>query len=288
VLFHNTSGTDNTVVGFHALWNNFVGGSSTAVGSNALANNNVNSFSTAVGALALELNTSGFLNTAVGERALINNISGNQNTTIGSAALINATGSNNIALGVGAGGLALTSGTNNIYLGAVAPANESNTTRLGQSQNRIFVAGLVPMSGSQVVVNASTGQLGFLPSSARYKRDISAMGARSRKLLELRPVTFRYKHDRQRTLQYGLIAEDVAKVYPELVTRRSDGTIESVQYHELIPMLLNELQRQQRELSELKAQSARLQATLAGQTAALTARSARLEEASYTSPLASR
>jgi Chaperone of endosialidase len=204
--------------------------------------------------LALQLNTSGFLNTAFGERALINNISGSQNTAIGSAALINATGSNNIGLGVGAGGLALTSGTNNIYLGGVAPANESNTTRLGQIQTRAFVAGIAgtPVRGSQVLVT-STGQLGILASSARYKRDIESMGARSRRLFELRPVTFRYKRDPQRTRQYGLIAEEVAKIYPELVTRLSDGRAESVQYHELIAMLLNELQRQQRELGELKA-----------------------------------
>jgi Chaperone of endosialidase len=285
-LFNNTSGGDNTAVGFHALWQNFVGLSNTAVGSNALANNNSSGFNTAVGALALELNTSGALNTAFGERALINNSSGSQNTAIGSAALINATGSNNIGLGVGAGGLALTSGTNNIYLGAVAPANESNTTRLGQTQTRTFVAGIAgtPVGGSQVLIT-STGQLGILASSARYKRDISAIVARSRGLFVLRPVTFRYKQDPQRIRQYGLIAEEVAKVYPELVTRRSDGTIESVQYHELIPMLVNELQRQQRELTELKAQSARLQAALPEQTAT---RLVRLEKTTYTAPLASR
>ena len=138
-------------------------------------------------------------------------------------------------------------------------------------QTRTFIAGVAgtALSGSQVLVS-STGQLGILASSARYKRDISAMGRRSRGLFALRPVTFRYKQDRQRIRQYGLIAEEVAKVYPELVTRRSDGTVESVQYHELIAMLLNELQRQQRE------------------QAALTARLERVEAANHIATLASR
>jgi Chaperone of endosialidase len=124
---------------------------------------------------------------------------------------------------------------------------------------------------------SNTGQLGILASSARYKRDISSMGARSRKIFELRPVTFRYKLDSRRTLQYGLIAEEVANVYPELVTRRTDGAVESVQYHELIPMLVNELQRQQREMKELKDQNA-----------ALTTRLVRLEAANHTAVRASR
>ena len=287
-LFNNTSGGDNTALGFHALLGNFVGGSNTAFGSNALSNNNGSGFNTAVGALALQLTTSGFLNTAFGERALINNISGNQNTAIGSAALINTTGSNNIGLGVGAGGLALTSGTNDIYLGAVAPANESNTMRLGQTQTRTFVAGIAgtPVRGSQVLIT-STGELGILASLARYKHDIRAMGARSRGLFELRPVIFRYRQDTQGVRQYGLIAEEVAKIYPELVTRGSDGAVESVQYHELIPMLLNELQRQQRELGELKAQNERLQAALVRQTAAFATRLVRLE-GTHTAALASR
>ena len=162
----------------------------------------------------------------------------------------NTTGSNNIVVGQFAG-FNLTSGSDNIYLGAVnaaAPATESKTMRLGEGQTSTFVAGIAgtPLSGSQVVVT-STGQLGIIGSSSRFKRDTQAMGQRSLGLLQLRPVTFRYKQDPKGTRQYGLIAEDVAKVYPELVTRGSNGEMQSVQYHELVPMLLNELQRQERE-----------------------------------------
>jgi hypothetical protein len=192
----------------------------------------------------------------------VSNTSGSGNTAVGTNALVsNTTGSGNIALG-DFSGFNLKSGSGNIYLGSDGgAATESNTIRLGQSQTRTFIAGVAGthISGSQVVVNGA-GQLGILASSARYKRDINPMGARSRGLFQLRPVTFRFKQDPERTRQYGLIAEEVAKVYPELVMRRSDGAVESVQYHELIPMLLNELQRQQRELTALTTRLVRMEA----------------------------
>jgi hypothetical protein len=168
---------------------NTTGGSNTAVGYAALFNNTVSNANSAIGLGALESNTTGSNNTAVGTSALFGSTTGNNNIAIGSNA-----------------GLNLTSGSNNIYLGTSSSANESNTMRLGQGQNRTFIAGVAgtALSGSQVLVS-STGQLGILTSSARYKRDISAMGARSRGLFELRPVTFRYKHDPERTQQYGLI-----------------------------------------------------------------------------------
>jgi trimeric autotransporter adhesin len=125
-------------------------------------------------------------------------------------------------------------------------ATESQTLRLGGDQTRAFIAGVagVPVTGSPVLIDSS-GQLGILASSARYKDDIEPMGARSQKVHHLRPVTFHYKQDPERARQYGLIDEEVAEAYPELVTRGTDGEIESMQYHELIPMLLNEVQHQQ-------------------------------------------
>ena len=164
---------------------------------------------------------------------------------------------------------------------------DSNTMRLGQTQTSTYIAGIFDSTvggGSHVVIN-SQGQLGILASSARYKRDIRVMGDHSQKLQRLRPVTFRYKGDQEGQLQYGLIAEEVAKVYPELVVRGAKGKIESVQYHQLIPLLLNETQHQQQkleaqgqQLAELKAQNARLQATLVQQHLALAARLEQLEQ----------
>jgi Chaperone of endosialidase len=191
--------------------------------------------------------------------------------------------------------------------------SESNTLRLGSGQTQTFIAGIagVPVSGSAVLIN-NQGQLGILASSARYKRDVEAIGARSRGLFQLRPVTFRYRQDPQGERQYGLIAEEVAQVYPELVTRDATGAVESVRYQEVIPMLLNEMQHQQRQLgaqgqqlarqahqlsrqaqqlAELHAQNARLQAAVAHQQerdTALTARLERLEATARAATLASR
>jgi polyhydroxyalkanoate synthesis regulator phasin len=152
----------------------------------------------------------------------------------------------------------------------------------------------VQVNGAAVLID-SNGQLGTVLSSARYKRDIDDMGERSQGLFQLRPVTFRYKQDPQGQPQYGLIAEEVAQVYPELVVQGTKGEVESVQYHELIPMLLNELQHQQQEIVELKAQNARLQFALEhrdaeqqAQTAALAARLEQLEQASHVSTVAAR
>src|SRR5262249_9602709 len=147
---------------------------------------------------------------------------------------------------------------------------ESTTMRLGdiEVQTRTFIAGIAGVTVSNsglVLINTSTGQLGTMPSSLRYKRDIQPMGAHSHKLLQLRPVIFRYTQDAQGERQYGLIAEEVAKVYPELVTRNAQGQVEAIRYQELTPMLLNEVQRQQqqlaaqtREITALKAQAREL------------------------------
>jgi len=120
--------------------------------------------------------------------------------------------------------------------------------RLGKAQTRTFIAGIgnASVSGATVEID-SNGQLGIATSSARYKQDIVPMGTRSEKVLDLRPVTFAYKDDSKGVTHYGLIAEEVAAVYPELVTHTATGEVQAVRYHELIPMLLNELQLQLQE-----------------------------------------
>src|SRR5262249_20920493 len=183
----------------------------------------------------------------------------------------------NIAVGDDAG-LNLMSGDNNIYLGSDAgSATESTTIRVGTAgtQTSTFIAGIfgvtVGASGIPVVIDTN-GQLGTIASSQRYKRDIQPMAAHSQGLYHLRPVVFRYKHDAQGERQHGLIAEEVAKVYPELVTRNAQGHIERFRYHELAPMPPNEVQPRQRQLGaqpreimELKAQNAHLRAAMAQQ-----------------------
>jgi hypothetical protein len=199
---------------------------------------------------ALSANTTGIENTAVGQSTLLSNTTGGVNTAVGFNALRNSTtGNNNIGFGDGSGAN-LTTSSNNIEIGNVGVAAESNTIRIGTQgvQGKAFIAGIFNtlVSGDAVVV-ASTGQLGIVKSSARYKRDIRDMGHASDALMKLRPVTFRYKEDPRGELQYGLIAEEVARRYPELVGRGSDGRPESVHYLSLISMLLNEVQKQARE-----------------------------------------
>jgi Chaperone of endosialidase len=245
-------------------------------------------------------------NIAIGTRALDSSFSGNNNIAIGLDALTgNRSGNNNIGIGLRVGetlGSALGGGNDNIYLGNevdAATSDESGVMRLGAVgvQERTFIAGIVSsnVDGSAVRIN-SNGRLGIRMSSARYKHDIQPMGVHSQGLLQLRPVTFRYKQDMQGERQYGLIAEEVAEVYPELVMRGANGEIETVRYEELIPMLLNELQQQQqelgaqaRQLAELKAQNESLRVALVQQNAELAARLARLEErAARTTTSASR
>jgi trimeric autotransporter adhesin len=291
-LVHNTAGIENTASGAFALFSNTTGAFNTASGVDALFSNTTGAFNTASGVYALFSNTTGAFNTANGFEALFSNTTGGSNIAIGFNALVfNSIGSNNIAIGQGAGGL-LTSGSNNIYLGnSSATATESNIMRLGGVQTQTFIAGIFGQNvgaSSPVFIN-SNGQLGTVQSSARYKRDIHAIGAHNQGLFHLRPVSFRYTQDTTAQKHYGLIAEEVDKVYPELVVRGRDGAIETVQYHELIPLLLNEVQHQHqelgaqaRQLAELKTQNARLRAAVAQQEereAALAARLERLEAA---------
>ena len=177
----------------------------------------------------------------------------------------NTTGSNNTALGFQAGYF-LTTGSNNIDIGNLGVAADTNAIRLGRQgiQTATYIAGIsgAPVTGSDVVVN-SVGRLGVVLSSARYKRDIRDMGETSAGLKKLRPVTFKYKGDPQNVRQYGLVAEEVNQLYPELVTHGTDGKAETVRYSMLTSMLLNELQKQttenERQAHQLEQESEQLQ-----------------------------
>ena len=248
-LESNTTGGHNTATGIDALLDNTTGGNNTASGADALQENTIGNGNTASGANALLSNTGGSYNSAAGLGALKNNTIGNGNTASGYQALFaNTTGSNNSSLGYQAG-YNLTTGSNNIDIANMGVAAESNTIRIGTNQTKAYIAGIsgTMVTGDAVVVT-KTGQLGIVVSSARYKRDIQDMGSRSGELLKLRPVTFRYRSDPTGALQYGLVAEEVAKVYPELVSYGSDGKPMTVHYLMLSAMLLNELRKQNSEL----------------------------------------
>lgn len=199
-------------------------------------------------------------------QALSTNVTGDRNTALGRSALKNSTGSRNLAVGFKSG-QNLTGGNDNVYLGSLGPSSlgiESNTLRLGSTQKKAFVAGVVGsgVSGWPVYVDGQ-GRLGLLSSSARVKHDIQTVGAASQALGSLRPVSFRYRNDPTGEPRYGLVAEEVAEVYPELVTRTPTGEVLGVDYPQLIPLLLNELQRQQRTVAVLEARQERREAEMA-------------------------
>ncbi len=265
-LGSNTSGTYNTALGYYAMPNNSTGSYNTATGYFALYDNNGN-YNTADGSGALSTNSVGNANTAVGYEALTNSNASN-NTAVGYQALNNlTTGTNNIAIGANAGSSVSGSDSNNIDIGSAGSAGDSGAIRIGTSgtQTSFFVAGVRGVTTGEnnavPVMIDSNGQLGTVSSSRRFKTDVQDMGDASRGLMRLRPVTFRYKKpfaDGSTPVQYGLIAEEVAEVYPDLVARSADGQIETVKYQVLDSMLLNELQRQQSEIGELQDQLAQL------------------------------
>jgi trimeric autotransporter adhesin len=259
-LQSNTIGSDNTAIGSMALISNTTGSDNTAIGSRALLVSTTGSDNTAIGSKALGSNTAGVRNIANGLFALYNNTVGTFNTAIGSLALINNTsGGNNIALGYLAGS-SIVLGDLNIHIGNQGEFDESRTIRLGTigSQTSTYIAGIsgINVTGAPVFISSS-GQLGIAASSRRFKRDINNIGTLSERLLKLRPVSFRYKQPTekgQHPLQYGLIAEEVAKVFPELVEYDKQGQPFTVYYHLLTPLLLGEVQRQQAQLLDQKTQ----------------------------------
>jgi Chaperone of endosialidase len=192
---------------------------------------------------------------AIGVQALLGNTVGDANTAVGFNALMrNTTGDNNTAVGNGAGAN-LTIGDDNIDIGNPGVAGENETIRIGTAgfQRRAFIIGIrgVAVTGSTVVVNTS-GQLGVLPSSARFKDEIKPMDKASEAILALKPVTFRYKEelDPKGIPQFGLVAEDVEKVNPDLVTRDAKGEIYTVRYEAVNAMLLNEFLKEHRKVEE--------------------------------------
>ena len=235
----------NTAVGTQALFSDTTGNVNTAIGDRALFSNTTGIANTAIGLHAMSSNTTGTSNTASGVSALSSNTTGNNNTGIGVDALINSTGSDNTALGTGAGG-GVTTARNVICIGAnVAGADADNSCYIGQIFNATSSA------GSAVFIN-SDGKLGTATSSRRLKQEIRPMEEASEVLFALKPVTFRYKKeiDPKGTPQFGLVAEDVEKVDPDLVVRDKEGNPYSVRYDQVNAMLLNEFLKEHKAFLE--------------------------------------
>jgi hypothetical protein len=288
-LFFNTIGNQNTANGVSALLDNTTGNGNTATGVDALLANTTGNSNTANGAVALGRNTTGGNNTASGVNALSGNVSGGNNTAEGFQALLHSTGSNNIGFGSNAGST-LTTGSNNIDIGNKGFAGEAAKIRIGTvgTQTATFIAGIhgvTVASALQVVVDVN-GHLGTVGSSKRFKEAIKPMDKASEAILSLKPVTFRYKKelDPDSIPQFGLVAEDVEKVNPDLVVRGQDGKPYTVRYEAVNAMLLNEflkehrtVEEQQRTIIELKAAVAKQQKQVEALTTGLQKVTARVE-----------
>ena len=262
-LFRNTTGFQNVAAGVQALFSNTTGFHNMAAGFQALLSNTTGNHNTADGDNALVHNTTGILNTAVGGHALDQNVIGSSNVGLGFQAGLNITGSGNVCIGENILGL----------------AGESNVTRIRN------IGSTAQANGVFVTVGAG-GKLGFQVSSRRYKDDIKPMDKASEALFALKPVSFRYKKeiDPARSPDFGLIAEDVATVNPDLVARDEEGKILTVRYQAVDTMLLNEflkehkkVEEQEKTIVELKSGMTALAATVKEQAVQIQKVSAQLE-----------
>ena len=275
-LLFNTTGAQNTAVGVAALLNNTNGGANTAIGEGVLRSNTEGNTNTASGFFALLSNTTGSNNTAIGVDAIVNNTMGNSNTGIGFEVLdANATGSDNTAVGT----VALshnTSGSGNIALGVSAGDQintASNVICIGAGGEDISngcyignIFGATSSSGIAVLINAN-GKLGTTTSSRRFKKEIKPMDHASEALFSLKPVSFHYNKeiDPAGTSQFGLVAEDVEKVNPDLIVRDKEGKPYSVRYDQVNAMLLNEFLKEHRKVEEQQATITQLKSAVAQQ-----------------------
>ena len=286
-LFSNTTGRDNTANGFQALMSHTTGDANNAFGDQALSSNTIGSGNTAIGASALGSLTHGDSNTAIGNATLIQSGIVNFNTALGRRALFRSQGDQNIGLGFFAGSNLNDGGANNIFIGNVGPvpiASESNTIRIGQQTPAIATVGNPPVErhllprhtttyiagitgtgvmGTAVQIN-SNGRLGVTPSSARFKQDIQSMDKASEAIHALKPVTFRYKPeiDPEGVPQFGLVAEDVEKVNPDLVVRDKEGKPFTVRHDAVNAMLLNEFLKEHRRVQEQAREIQQQKATI--------------------------
>jgi hypothetical protein len=279
----NTNGASNTATGAGALFNNTSGNENTATGAGTLLENTTGSSNTANGVDALLSNTTGGGNTATGHSALGANTTGNNNTANGVDALFNnTTGKSNIALGFNAGSK-FTTGNNNIDIGNVGVAGEANKIRIGAvgTQTATFIAGIhgVTVASAIGVVVDVNGHLGTITSSARFKEAIKPMDKASEAILALKPVTFRYKHelDPDGIPQFGLVAEQVEKINPDLVARDADGKVNTVRYEAVNAMLLNEFLKEHRRVEEQGATIAQMKKQIEALTATVQKVSDQLE-----------
>ena len=255
-LFNNNTGDSNTASGESTLFSNTAGFNNTAIGYNALLSNTTAGDNTGIGTTALFINSTGEFNTAIGSQALRNNVDGDSNTAIGDSAGFNITGSGNVCIGAGVNGV----------------AGESNITRIRNVYETVAT--------ERAVYVTSDNRIGTLASSNRYKEQIKPMEKASEAIHALRPVSFRYRKevDPARSLSFGLIAEEVANVDPNLVTSDREGNPQTVRYEAINAMLLNEFLKEHRRVQEQRSTIATLKHELASLRASVKDQAAQIQK----------
>jgi hypothetical protein len=252
-LLLNTTGLENTAIGTEALFHNTIGNDNTASGFRALSSNTTGDHNTAIGFGGLLNNTNGADNTATGLFALANSTTGNGNVAVGSGAgMFIVDGNNNVAIGQMAG-TTFVHAINSIAIGAPGAGNFAdlgNTCFIGS----IHGEGVSDVGSAQAVFVDQFNVVGIVPSSRRFKHDVQPMDKASEALLALKPVTFKYNIDKKGTAQFGLIAEEVAEVNPDLVSRDKEGEITTVRYEQINAMLLNEFLKEHRKVEQMQKQ----------------------------------
>jgi hypothetical protein len=271
-LFHLVNGQQNTAIGVDALRTGVSSFANTATGRSALDSNN-GADNTATGAYALSGNSTGKRNTATGAYALQASATASNNTAIGWHALQSNTGPGNVGVGSQAG-QRLSTGNGNVCLGAFVFGNagESNTTRIRNVYSSV--------ASDRAVYVTADNKIGTLVSSRRFKEEIKPMDKASEAILSLKPVSFRYKKEIESngSIMFGLIAEDVEKADPDLVTRNEKGEAETVRYDAVNAMLLNEFLKEHQTVQELKSTDAKQEAIIAQQQKQIEALTATLKE----------
>lgn len=265
VDLHTSDASQNTLVGFNSGNGSLSGDTNTGLGYATLHSLTSGGSNTAVGAGALNAVTTGDDNNAVGEGSQAFLTTGSMNDSLGTGTLpLLLTGSHNIAIGWESGANYTSSESSNILIGNAGVVAESNVIRIGTSgqQDSCFISGIAGVtvaSSATVLIDTATGQLGTIASSKRYKENIIDIDTASSPILNMRPVRFNYKNDSSRENHYGLIAEEVDQLLPDLVVYNRDGEPETVRYHEMPALLLNELQRQHAIIVELSRRLERLE-----------------------------
>jgi hypothetical protein len=294
------SADQNTAVGAAALLLNQIGSDNNAVGVSALLNNDSSgngsaNFNNAFGRNALLSNVDGDENDSFGDDSMEENTTGSQNTAMGDDSLdANTTGNGNVAVGKEAGN-SIVDGNDNVVLGhnaGIGIVHASRNVAIGSQEagpfadfdDTCFIGSIfgeiVSDPGSQTAVFVDQfNVVGIFNSSQKYKHDIQPMDKASETLYQLKPVTFKFNSDWKGTTQYGLIAEDVAKVDPQLVSRK-DGDIVTVHYEQINNMLLNEFLKEHKKVQDLETTVAQQQKGMEILTAQLKEQAAQIQKVS--------